>query len=171
LTVHKKVFTDASPYFAAAFNGRFKEAKDSILRLTEEDPVTFSWVVKGVYGNSFGFYQKQDMTLLRYAKLEIALDKYQLDELKNNGSKDLRSSCMKNWVNNTSVEDLSFILGNCPSTAFVYQLAILYACDLIKEEPRHIWSFKKCFQEHIDLALKIGEKLAEKAGKTKGKKR
>ena len=49
--MHKDLLCSAAPYFKAAFNGNFPEAKSAVLELPEEDVVMFKRFQLWVYTN------------------------------------------------------------------------------------------------------------------------
>jgi hypothetical protein len=60
-TIHKWALVKASPYFANAFTGDFKEAKDSTVHLANDDPVVFKVFYQYIYSGNVhaaGFYGK-----------------------------------------------------------------------------------------------------------------
>ncbi|KAK5172962.1 uncharacterized protein LTR77_003084 [Saxophila tyrrhenica] len=48
-TIHKDLLTSASPFFAAALNGKFTESLDQTVRLPEEKPEIFEWFLQWLY--------------------------------------------------------------------------------------------------------------------------
>lgn len=91
--VHKKVFVEASKYFAAAFDGGFSEGVSWILQLPEEDPELFGEIVKLVYRgvidlpNGDFFFTDDGIKLVLglplIFPLYVALKKYHLYRLLN----------------------------------------------------------------------------------------
>lgn len=49
---HRAIMSNASPYFAAIFNGNFKEGVEGCLELPEEKPEIFAVIIKSIYQGS-----------------------------------------------------------------------------------------------------------------------
>ena len=47
--LHKKLLCHHSEYFVAAFSEKFREGKENLLKLPEEDPIAFSYFVQWLY--------------------------------------------------------------------------------------------------------------------------
>ena len=74
-TVHKDYICLASPFFAAAFNGKFMEGESQSMRLDDVDPAVFGLLVHWIY------FQKFDLPMVKGNEEEPTADYEKLAEL------------------------------------------------------------------------------------------
>jgi len=80
-SVYKDFICFHSPFFDAAFNGKFAEGQSQVMRLDDVDPVVFGFVVEWIYTRAF-----EDESALDYVqalKLWILADRLLMPALQN----------------------------------------------------------------------------------------
>ena len=105
--LHRDLLCDRSPYFEAAFLGRFKEASTKELHLTNDSVSAFELLVNWLYGSSLK--QPKGLEELRPYLTLLALAEKLLMEHTCNCVSDLIRSFHRDHTNNLCSNSISFI--------------------------------------------------------------
>lgn len=173
--VHKKVFVQASKYFAAAFDGGFSEGVSGTLQLPEEDPELFGEIVKLVYRGSVdafdediffpvSYHVKLVLGLPLIFPLYVAFEKYQLNGLLNSihrswhqftHSWEWKDILAEVFLRDFSPDVVTWVYANTAARSNLRQ----YAVEMIQHHLYHRNSveenWQECFTETPEIAIDL----------------
>lgn len=173
--VHKKVFVQASKYFAAAFNGGFSEGVSRILQLPEEDPELFGEIVRLVYrGNVNAFDKDIFFPVSQHAKLVlglplifplyVAFEKYQLNGLLNGIHRSWRQFAYswewedvlaKVFLRDFSPDVVTWVYANTVERSKLRQFAVKMIQHHLDYRNSVEGDWQECFTETPEIAVDL----------------
>lgn len=172
-TVHKKLLCDGSPFFAKAFQGSFKEAKEGVMDLPEDDANTVAVMVDFLYRGSvqqtFHSDIEQNLTLLR--SLYVLADKVDMKKLMDNTIDEIAWNLIlpPNFRFDKQTIQQTYAQTHATSNLRRYCAALLL-CTMVKKDLDSLWSEQaseiseshpEFCQDLVQLLLKYSKQIRE----------
>ena len=167
--VHMDLLCKASPFFQLAFMGagNFKDASTKSMKLAEDDPATIDRLIQWIY---FGCYpvdseiktesseqllEVLNASLMQFATLYVAADKYGIIILKNNVLDRLFDLANQRKVDVTSDRTLiGYIYGNTMAGSKLRELLVEWHVWLVPYYSKACWTAKDV-RDHVDFAADV----------------
>jgi hypothetical protein len=92
--IHKDFICYYSPFFSAAFNGKFEEGRTQTMDLYDVDPHVFGILVDWIYSQEVTDFKKERSYLVTCAKLWILGDRFLMRKLQNDASRQIHARLM-----------------------------------------------------------------------------
>lgn len=171
--VHKPVLTKASSYFAAAFNGKFRESKTNRLVLSEEHPVIFTIILKSIYKGTLdtsgfphmapgeGAVMAGDRPF--YVSLYISLDKYQLQSFEPTLTGWWRWLPSSVFSDHLSDELMHYTYGHTLPGAALRKLLLGALVEVVFVNPEKIDEFNNSLMAFPEIGMELARGVAERA--------
>ncbi len=166
--LHKDLLCNRSSFFEAALGGNFKEAKEGVMYLPEDDSSVFEIFVNWLYGPETLSASRIlpingeifDDRVMTVCKLYILCSKLCVESLMNTVMDRVRKYHRENNLY-PSRKVLVYVFGNVVSTSLIYKyFAHEAASEMSKQECKNPQKFVRLMHEHHDLAVIIATEMA-----------
>ena len=124
--MHEAILSDRSPFFKAAFEGRFKEGEEKTMDLPEDDPISFGLFAEWAYSRQH-VPPHSTRRVMAFIRLYCMADRFCIESLKNAAIDQVREGYFIAKRPATG-EELNYVWENTPVKSYLRTFMTEWTC-------------------------------------------